>query len=298
MEFLNQYKSGKSPIGGFIACIFLIVILLMAFSLPLEFAAIQMGIHLDPKSMIADGMNKNLFLGLSLFSFIGMLLAVLISTKAIHKRPLMSLVNTTGKFDYKRFFYAFGLWFALAAIAFIIDYMAHPETYTFQFNGADFFMLCLIALVLIPIQTSAEELLVRSYLMQAVGSLFNQRWVPIVFTSVLFGVLHLANPEVDKFGVWTALPMYIGAGLVFAICTVLDNRLELSLGMHAANNIFLAIFTTNKDSAFYTDALFESPMDDITLNYILWAISCIVFFYFVSKKYQWTSWKYLLQNKN
>ena len=61
-------------------------------------------------------------------------------------------------------------------------------------------ILVLIAIILIPIQSSAEEYLLRGYMMQRIGLITGNRWFPLIFTSAIFGLLHSFNPEITEFG--------------------------------------------------------------------------------------------------
>ena len=69
--------------------------------------------------------------------------------------------------------------------------------------------------------------------------------------------MHVMNPEIKEFGFLTMMPQYISFGLLFGIISVLDNGIELAIGAHAANNIFLSIFVTQKSSTLQTVAMFE-----------------------------------------
>ena len=86
-----------------------------------------------------------------------------------------------------------------------------PEEYVFNFKWRTFLPLLFLGTLLIPIQTSTEELLFRGYLLQGFGVLFKNRWLPLILTSVLFVGLHYANPEVDQFGLGIMF-YYIGTG--------------------------------------------------------------------------------------
>jgi hypothetical protein len=74
---------------------------------------------------------------------------------------------------------------------------------------------------------------------------------------VLFGLMHGLNPEVQQYGFMTMMPQYIFFGVVFAVLTMFDGGIELAIGAHAANNIFLSILVTNDDMALQTPAMYE-----------------------------------------
>ena len=52
-----------------------------------------------------------------------------------------------------------------------------------------------LALILIPIQTSAEELFFRGYVLQGIGLHWKNIWVLSTISGLLFGLPHLLNPE-------------------------------------------------------------------------------------------------------
>ncbi len=298
MEFLNLLQQAKKHVHGFIACLLLIVLLTNVLQGPLLLAAKHLEASFSQQGILIAGMDKNLYLTLSLLPFIGIWLALYLVTTKIHKTPFRNLISASKSIDKKRILFGFIVWIVFSACGVGLDYYFHGDQYQFQFNLLQFIPLILISLTLIPIQTSAEELLVRSYFMQMLGVSTNKRWIPILLTSTIFGLLHLANPEVHHFGLLTALPMYIGSGIIFAICTVMDDRLELALGMHAANNIFISIFITNENSTFQTYALFDAPMNDMVLNYTAWILGSAFFLFLAHKTFKWGSWKYLIQEKS
>jgi hypothetical protein len=118
-------------------------------------------------------------------------------------------------------------------------------------------ILVIISLVFIPFQAAFEEVLFRGYLMQGFAVLFRNRWLPVILTSLFFGLMHAFNPEVKEFGFFTMIPQYIVFGLVFGIMAVADDGIESAIGAHTANNIFLCIMVTHKSSALQTSAVYE-----------------------------------------
>jgi hypothetical protein len=76
----------------------------------------------------------------------------------------------------------------------------------------------------------------------------------------------------------------------------MDEGMELSMGYHAANNVFTAIMITNNWQAFQTDALFlDTSIPSFGLDSILTLafIQPALLFVF-SKMYQWKNWKRLI----
>ena len=84
--------------------------------------------------------------------------------------------------------------------------------------------------------------------------------MPLIVTSVVFGLLHIANPEVEKLG-YIVMIYYIGTGLFLGIITLMDDGLELVLGFHAANNLFTALLVTADWTAFQTYSILKDTSD-------------------------------------
>jgi hypothetical protein len=146
----------------------------------------------------------------------------------------------------------------------------------------------------VPLQTSFEEYLFRGYLMQGIGVLCKNKWVPLVITSVLFGLLHIANPEIDKLG-YILLVHYIGTGFFLGIITLMDEGLELALGFHAANNLFTALLVTADWTAFQTNSVLIDISDpaDIESSEIFFSVLIVypILIFIFAKVYKWTNWK-------
>jgi hypothetical protein len=244
------------------------------------------------------GINKNFFLFLMLFMFAVGLVFLLIGIKYIHKRTITSLITSRKKIDWKRFFFGFLSWGILVVVLSVIGIYLAPENYTFNFNAKPFFILVAISVVFIPLQTSLEELLFRGYFMQGLGVLAKNKWVPLLITSVCFGLLHGANPEVQKLGS-ILMVFYIGTGFFYGITTLMDEGTELALGLHAANNMIAAFLVTTDWMVFQTDALFI----DTSEPSVTWEMFIPVFvlypliLWMFSKKYGWKNWLEKLTGK-
>jgi membrane protease YdiL (CAAX protease family) len=299
MNFIQQAYKGKTDGWRFIAGILLTIIGWQVIGvIPIMISAVIIApneaAYQTTLSNIVQGKNidANFYLFLMLASFAFGLLFLLKGVKWLHKRSIRSLVTSRKKFDWKRAFFSFGLWFFIVISLLTIDYMLNPDNYVWNFKMEPFLILVLISFLLLPIQTSFEEIFFRGYLLQNIGIFFRNRWLPLVFTSVVFGLLHALNPETEKLG-YIIMIYYIGTGLLFGITTLMDEGLELSLGMHAANNIATAIFVTTNWTVFQTDALFidkSEPNLILEMFVPVFVIYPILLFIF-SKKYRWKNWK-------
>ncbi|SHE94058.1 hypothetical protein SAMN03080594_102111 [Arenibacter palladensis] len=242
------------------------------------------------------GMSKmvgsNLFLFLMLISFVFGLVATFLTVQFVHRQTITSLTTSRNKIDWKRVFFAFGLWGLITILITGLDIFLSPEDYVFNFNVMPFVILCLISVFLIPLQTSFEEYFMRGYLMQGIGLMTGKRWVPLVITSMIFGLLHLFNPEVEKLG-YGIMVYYIGTGFFLGILTLMDEGLELAIGFHAANNLLTALLVTADWTAFQTESLYRD-ISEPELGWDVFLPVLVIYpiiLYVFSKKYGWTNWK-------
>ncbi len=244
------------------------------------------------------GIDSNLYLFAILLMFVFGLLALLFSVKRIHLRSITSLITSRKTIDWNRIVYGFGFWFLLSLIFLSLDYSISPEHYVFNFKLLPFLFLLLISCLLIPLQTSFEELIFRAYLIQGIGVWFKNAMVPFLFTSIAFGLMHAGNPEIEKLG-YAILIYYIATGFLFGTITLMDEGAELALGMHAANNIAAALFVTVNWAAIQTEALFidisEPSLSMYTFLPVFVVYPAVILFF--SKKYGWTNWKHKLFGK-
>lgn len=210
----------------------------------------------------------------SIFFCLGIFLVVI----GLHRRSFRTIISADGSINYSHLFKGFFVWVIVSMIPIPIDYFFNSQNYVFNFNPTQWFLLLPIALVLTPIQTSAEEFFFRGYLLQGLGLITRQSLVLMIVSSVLFAVPHFANPEMQRGAVWLAL-IYLAFGVFLALITLKDNRLELALGVHAANNLRFLFFNT-KDSALPIPAIWMiNDPGDPRLDLILFLVQAAIFYY-------------------
>nr|WP_321224329.1 CPBP family intramembrane glutamic endopeptidase [uncultured Psychroserpens sp.] len=314
-------------------------------------------------------LDSNVFLLLALLSFVVAFVGLFIAVKYIHKQKMTAVATSRPKLDWKRIWFSFFFWGIISSGLVLIDYFyLAPEGYVYNFEMQRFIILAIIAIILVPIQTSLEEYLFRGYLMQGFGaatvekhfpfafliSLFTiplfivlnikyslsylqnglmlvaiivigiivfqimnktnkfesngfnslrnvcqRNWTPLLITSAIFGLLHIANPEIGKLG-YSLLVYYIGTGLFLGIMTLMDEGTELALGFHAANNLFTALLVTSDWTAFQTHSILkdvaEPKLEFIDMVLPVFIMFPIILFIF-AKVYKWNNWKEKLFGK-
>jgi membrane protease YdiL (CAAX protease family) len=242
--------------------------------------------------------DQNLTLFLVMISFVFAFAGVYYVVKYLHNQTLLSVTTSRGKVDWSRILFSFVAWSIFSALSFWAVYLRSPENFVWNFKLIPFLILVLVGVIMVPIQTSTEEYVFRGYLMQGFANLAKNKWFPLLMTSLIFGSMHVFNPEVAKMG-YVIMIYYIGTGLFLGVITLMDEGIELALGFHAANNLVGAILVTSDWSVFQTYSIFKdmsepsAGLDVILPIFVVYPILLFIF----SKKYNWSNWKEKLTGK-
>lgn len=207
-------------------------------------------------------------------------LGVWLAVRFIHQRAFRTLITSAPKISWTRLAQGFGVWLVLGALAQVAEFLIYPDRAVVTFDASKWLFFAPFILILTPIQTSAEELLFRGYWLQGVGRITKNVIVLCLVNGILFALPHMLNPEVVSHPTDTLLLFlnYFLTGAMFALYTLRDNRLELTLGAHAANNLFAALVVNYSDSALTTPAIFTDPVLDAPFGLIAFIIISIVFY--------------------
>ena len=301
MSFIDKAKDGNNSFSSYILGIALIisVYLLGSYFLILDLQwnfGIESFDGISQKEIVRI-LGNNRFLAWLIVPFLFVALFLVIHTKFVHKRTVLSIFSGRKTFDWKRVLFSFSLLFSVLSLFLFIQYLS-SDSLIFQFDLQKFIPLFFIAIFLLPIQTSCEELLFRSYILQGIKMRTKKNSVAVLISGLMFGAIHIGNPEIAKIG-YHIIVYYMLVGVFLALISLFDNGIELALGYHAANNVFAALMVTNNWQAFQTDAVFMDISDPgmglDTIIGILFILPLVFFIFY--KKYKWHSLKEMWQDK-
>lgn len=300
---VNGFNNWWMYLTGISAAMFGYFVFQIIIQIPLVSLALNKGFTLEEiiaePNIIFDpakiGINKNLLLALLFGMFIFALLGLRSVVRKVHKKPFLSIVTAYEKFRWKRSFFAFSVWGSLVILTVLAGYILDPGSMSIHFNASQFFILLIVSVTLMPIQTSTEEFIFRGYLVQGFSTLFKNGIVPVILTSLLFGIVHMANPEAKTFGWLIMFPYYSLFGLFLGLLTLLDEGMELALGVHCANNLISSLLITSPNGVLQTDAIFESKTEDPVKEFILWGVMALLTFTIFWLKYRWKNFNLMLK---
>jgi hypothetical protein len=244
---------------------------------------------LNPDILQAD---RNLFLILVLLTFVFCLAGLWLGIKLIMKKDLRSFISPGLNIRYRRIVFSFLVWSGLIILFVAISFFINKEEFEIQFNLFPFLSLFVISILLIPIQTTTEELLFRGFLMQGLGQATRSVPLALILSSFLFGAMHLMNPEVEKHGILTMLPYYTSFGLFLGFITIIDEGLEIPIGVHAANNLVMALLITSENSVLQTDSILKSKEESPGNEFLAWIIIVTLFSIILWFRYRWKNIKW------
>jgi uncharacterized protein len=241
------------------------------------------------------GLDENLLFALILLSFVGAFAGLYVGVRYFHFKQFRDIMTGRPRFDWRRAAFGFLFWFGISLLLEAISYALNPAVYEFTFQPNSFALLLLLALTLLPVQTTAEEALFRGYLMQGLGLATRLPWVALLLTSAAFGLLHFANLEVQAFGMGLMMTYYIGIGLLLGVVTLMDEGTELAVGIHAATNIYSATIVGYADASLQTPALFKVSVLDAPLMLAVTFLAGVLFLFIAARRFGWKDWGKLLR---
>ena len=250
------------------------------------------GSNVDVKSMMTVLENSNLTLFYVLLPYVFGFFGIILVIKTLHNQSLLLLTTTRKKIDFNKIVISFIIAGFIIFFTVTISYLISPNEYLFNFKSDTFLILLIITILFMPLQASFEEYLFRGYLMQGFGGVFGNRWMPLLITSLLFGLLHFWNPEVSEIGT-IFLFQYVVTGLFLGLLTIMDDGMELSLGFHAGNNVLISLLITADWTVLQTDSVLKFVGDPkMSIATIIPAVILypVILLYF-SKKYKWENWE-------
>jgi len=256
-KFLDNVKQGKNDFGRYLlssimslgVAEFISVFFLIIF---IAFQQFFLGNSIDSVLYTFENYGSDM-----VTFFISIFLSFSISTiflflllEILHKRNIMSLVNTVEKYDvfgkalswikrirWNRFFKGILIWSIFIIIIETIAYLLYPSDFTFTWDFGNLFSLFILFLIAIPIQVTFEELFFRGYLNQGLSLKIKNPIIIITISSVIFGFAHLFNGT-DELSMILHVSSALIVGFIWSIYTLLDSGIELATGAHLANNFF------------------------------------------------------------
>ncbi len=179
-----------------------------------------------------------------LASFLGMSFAVILVVRLLHGRDLMSVLGPDRTQTRRHFTIAAIIAFAISVASFALYLMVFPTIPNLPFPV--WLAWLPLSLVLVLIQTSAEELVFRGYIQQQLAARFSSPLIWWLLPSAVFGMMHY-SPETYGPNTWLVV---VGAGLIGLVAadvTARTGNLGAAIAIHFVNNTMAILFIAPLD---------------------------------------------------
>lgn len=202
----------------------------------------------------------------SFSAFIPLFILLLITPRILGRSTITALTSTK-KFRWSLVWLGIWSWGLLLVGETIFKWIMEPSDIEFVFPGISYLWPLLVGLILLPLQTSSEELLFRGAIPQTLSTMFRNPVVVVVVSGVLFGAAHLSNPEAQQ-NPLVALAGYSVAGIGWGWVTYKSGGLELAIGAHTINNFYALFIVGYGNSVIAGASIWTTPEVDMQVSTI------------------------------
>ncbi|MFM7388989.1 MAG: lysostaphin resistance A-like protein [Bacteroidota bacterium] len=284
-RFINHWSKGSYGPKEVAQALLLMVLFFFLGNLPASLVFAHYGISnlFDAEKQIGF---YRLFM-LQMFPFVAVLVAFFLVGLKIHKVQWLDWITQRSKPSWKKMGLAFALWSVFLTITFFFQWLLAPENLRWNFQPIPFFGALVLLIGMLPLQVLAEELLFRSYALQGLTARTKKPWLAVLISGLMFGFMHLGNPEVKEYGV-LILVLYSALGIFLSLMTALDGGIEIAFGFHLANNLSSGLLVTSKEQALQIPALFSTDSGSLDAQGMLLLLLGLVLFFIVFRRlYAW-----------
>lgn len=232
------------------------------------------GLAIDTRFDMTPRIEIGGFLG----GFIGATIAVWLVLRFLHRRSFASMIGPLRP-ALRHFAIGAGVVFAVQVASLLL--WSVPFDAVVQRSIASVLMTLPVLVLLVLIQTSAEEFVFRGYLMQQLAARFAAPWVWLLVPQLLFAVLHY-DPVTMGDLAWPVVAIIFVYALLWADLTRITGNIGAACGWHFANNLLLFAWISPPDdlAAFAWAVTPYSIADtppwaigaDLLISLICWAI--------------------------
>lgn len=193
--------------------------------------------------------------------------------RLLHRRSWRSLVVGPLGFDWSGFFHSLGLALAIGCFGVFVEQIVWPGSARSAFEAERFWPFLALAIVLVPLQTLAEEAFFRGYALQGVARATRLFALRLAVPALIFAAAHLNNAAVVQGGLWGVLDYGVVAVYLTFLCLRGDG-IEHAWGFHLGNNWLAFVLITWRGGDFGVPSLFVVDQVDFAGGLVVTLITC------------------------
>lgn len=245
-----------------------------------------------PLSLILPN-SKNIALGLNFAVYIVLLAFFIVLFKLLHKRDFFTLISVRKKFDWIRFTLSFSSWGLVTIFMMTVPVFFDYGNFTWNFKLIPFIELLIVCLIIMPFDILFKEVLYRGYLLQYVTFLFKKPWLSLLIITLVYAfIMHIANEKLFTLVGGGIIVYYLLINFLLGAIIILDDGIEVVIGMKMANNLIYILFTTSKVYDVQRDSVLVSESGGSVINIVYLSLLFYpLYFLFLKRVYKWNNWK-------
>jgi membrane protease YdiL (CAAX protease family) len=182
-----------------------------------------------------------------LFSFVPIWIGVWIAMKFIHDVPMKELFGSFGKLDLQLLLKGFLVMLVLGiSIETILQFIPVVSGFIYYEPNkvlilSDWVKWFLPVMLFIFVQSAAEELVFRGYLLQTIWSKSASYLYAVICPSLIFGLLHF-DPQSYGANAWLYCFNTFVVGCLLCLVTLHTGNIALAFGLHWGGNTVSLLF--------------------------------------------------------
>ena len=214
-------------------------------------------------------------------TFIGLFLGVifLFIFPNIHDRKIITLINTSNSIRYKSIIYAFGIWFILYGIIYIIGFLSDPSKYHLESSIIDWLSIELLLLIINRIIGIIIVGFIVAYILQGISLIISNPLYLFLTLSIFSGLTNISSTEYYNWIQSFILGFYLTFFRLWLIYK--DDGIEVLLGIGLVNSLYSPIIIQPDGELVFTDfnPLFtNTPALSLTTNLIITLVQSLIFY--------------------
>ena len=234
----HEFPIWKIVLGFFIISVFYVLgsFAIGLFCSSASFCTFSNGLGRTPLSLL-----------FVLFSFVPIWIGVWIAMKFIHDVPMKELFGSFGKLDLQLLLKGFLVMLVLGiSIETILQFIPVVSGFIYYEPNkvlilSDWVKWFLPVMLFIFVQSAAEELVFRGYLLQTIWSKSASYLYAVICPSLIFGLLHF-DPQSYGANAWLYCFNTFVVGCLLCLVTLHTGNIALAFGLHWGGNTVSLLF--------------------------------------------------------
>lgn len=181
-----------------------------------------------------------------LVSFAGIWIGVWAAQRFVFREPLRRLLGVGETLAWPDFWKGCGAVVITSILSEILLYIVNPEMARTSIDLRTWLTMLVPLALLTFVQTSAEEVLFRGYLLRGLANRFRSAWIWALLPGLAFVSLHM-SPSISLNDFLLVLASIGSLTAALTLVVYLTGNLGAGFGMHFANNFFAFALIAHQD---------------------------------------------------